>query len=81
MPLFRRANALISQASGSLSRTEKLVDALIADVRDAIEEVKDGVTLELTKTGEGSMLDFFMGRIDTLPIAIRVKLRESLDKK
>lgn len=81
MPLFRRANALISQASGTLSRSEAMFTAIAEDLREAIEEFQDGFSLELGNTGEGSIMDFVTGKISTLPIYIRVKPRESLDKK
>jgi hypothetical protein len=54
--------------------------SFIAALREAslglLEEVADGVTIEITRVSNESILGFFSGKTDKLPIGVRVVFRE-----
>ena len=41
-----------------------------------IEELEDGVDVELERGGDATILDFLRGDADTLPIKLRIKIDE-----
>jgi hypothetical protein len=81
--VFRRVRGLIAHGNQAINNTEALVKALADDVTDLIKDLHDkGLTLELVSTEDGTLFDFAMGKIKTLPVQIRVKIAEdSLDKQ
>lgn len=81
MPIFKRANQLIDNADCQITHLSQLAKAVLADVREAVAEAQDGVTITLHKKGEHSLFDFFMGKCDTLPISAVFTLNEPDDKK
>ena len=86
--IFKRANRLISESSDlvhnadeTVKRLGQLAEAVIQDLKDAVAEASDGVTLTLQKKGENSLFDFFMGKCNTLPVSVVVTLNEPEDQK
>lgn len=73
--LRNRLDSLEAQASQTMSGA----DQLIAAGRALLEEVEDGFTLELVRDGSATIMDFLMGKVDTLPIKVRVCLGEPVD--
>jgi len=49
---------------------------LIAFAKAVLADVEDGFTIKLIRTGEGSVMDFVTGKIDELPIGVRIELEE-----
>lgn len=66
------ANATMGQAQATLGNAQEL----IAFAREVLAEVQDGVTLELVKEGDASIMDFLTGKAAVLPIKVRIKLEE-----
>lgn len=86
--IFKRANRLISESSDlvhnadeTVKRLGLLVEAVLQDIKDAVAECGDGVTFTLQKKGENSLLDFFTGKCNTLPVSVVLTLNEPEDKK
>lgn len=73
---FRRVRNLIGQASQTVSKIDGLAVALAEDIHDFLEDAKDGATITLTNTGEGTVWDFLSGKIKTLPIRVLITLDE-----
>jgi len=78
--MFRRVRGLINQASGAVSRTEQIVQALAQDLHEAVEESVNGFTIEVENTGEGTLFDFLQGKIKVLPLRFRVVIDEKAVK-
>jgi ABC-type phosphate transport system substrate-binding protein len=76
MPLFGRVRGLINQASGAVSRTEQIVQALAQDLHEAVDETVNGFTIEVENTGTGTVIDFLTGKTKTLPLRFKVKIKE-----
>jgi hypothetical protein len=66
--LIANANAKVNQAGGVMQNTNELLDFA--------EEVMDGVTLTVVHQGEGTLMDFFSGKIKELPIGIKLTIDE-----
>jgi hypothetical protein len=52
------------------------MNSLRSTALELIEELEDGITIRITKVGEGSVMDFLMGRLEECPIGLRIDLRE-----
>jgi len=68
---------------GRLDRIENNAQAAVGDARQLIafargliEELGDGIDVELVKTPGVSLLDFFRGDVETLPFKLRIKIDE-----
>lgn len=73
---FGRIRKLIGKADQTLININQLAVVLAEDIHDFLEESKDGATITLTNTGEGTVWDFLSGKIKTLPIRVLVTLDE-----
>lgn len=60
-----QAQAVLAQASHTVSHADGLIDELF-----------DGITLKLVKVGEASIMDFLTGKVDELPLAVRIEVEE-----
>jgi hypothetical protein len=58
---------------GSAQQTMGDAQGVLAVARALLDQLQDGVTIEIVKTGEASLMDFAMGKADTLPICLRLK--------
>jgi len=63
--LRRRLDALQSHAHHTMG----LAEALLADLHD-------GVRLRLVRVGDATLLDFLAGKVDSLPLEIRIDPEE-----
>lgn len=74
--LIANANNTVNQASSEIQRTSSNVNELI-DLADLfVNELMDGVTFTIVRKGEGTLMDFFSGKIDELPISIKLLVDE-----
>jgi hypothetical protein len=55
---------------------ESQASSLMKDVAALIDDVHDSVRVRPVKDGEGSLLDFLMGRIDECPVSFVLEIRE-----
>ena len=78
-----RANALIAQAGDAVSEVEKqaltVLTELLANAvvtmeaaQALLEAIQSGVTVTAVREGEGTIMDFVMGRIDKLPLGLYI---------
>ena len=63
--LRRRLDALQGDAHGTL-----------AVVRDVLLDFQDGISITVVNTGEGTVMDFLLGKTKTLPIKLVVTASE-----
>lgn len=64
-----KANQTMDVAQGVMLRLEAKLDG-------AVDEVLDGIDFELVRKGDASMMDFFTGKVSTLPFSLRIVPRE-----
>ena len=64
-----RLNRLENTATNTMTDSQQLMHAL----QGLVEEIENGVEISLINTGEGTVLDFLLGKIKELPIKIMVK--------
>jgi|CXWL01.1.fsa_nt_gi hypothetical protein len=70
--LVANANAKVNQAGGAINNLNELID--LVDI--FVDELMDGVTFTIVRKGEGSLMDFLNGKIDELPIGIKLLVDE-----
>lgn len=68
--LRSRLDSMQSQASNTMFSAQEAL-ALVKEILKDVEE--DGVEISLIRTGEGTLIDFMMGRISELPIKVQIK--------
>ena len=66
----------LDQLQANANRTMFSAQDLIAFAKVVLADVEDGFTIKLIRTGEGSVMDFVTGKIDELPIGVRIELEE-----
>ena len=66
----------VGKAGQAVQNTAAQANRTLADVRELIGELQDGVTLRFVRVGPNSIMDFVTGRCDELPIGVRVDVRE-----
>jgi hypothetical protein len=71
---MRRLRTLIDHGHASLSDAQ----LALALVRDLISDLQDGIKVKLVRSGDGTVVDFLVGRIDELPLQIVVDPREEV---
>jgi len=66
----------LDQLQANANSTMFSAQDLIAFAKAVLADVEDGFTIKLIRTGEGSVMDFVTGKIDELPIGVRIELEE-----
>jgi hypothetical protein len=74
--LAARLNRLEANAHSTMNQAQSFIAALREASLGLLEEVADGITIEVTKVSDESMWDFFSGKTAKLPIGIRIVLKE-----
>ena len=41
-----------------------------------LEDLQDGVTLQLVRTGDATLMDFLSGKVSELPLSLRLVVEE-----
>ena len=66
-----------------MARLRRRLDALQGDahdtlavVRDVLLDFQDGISITVVNTGEGTVMDFLLGKTKTLPIKLVVTASE-----
>lgn len=65
----KRLDRVENQATKTMTDSQELMHAL----KGLVEEVENGVEITLVNTGEGTVLDFLLGKVKELPIQFKVK--------
>ena len=69
----------LDRLEGNAHATMGQAQFTLAAIREAalglLEELQDGVTIEVKKTG--NLMDFFNGKMDTLPLSLRIVPEET----
>lgn len=78
----RRSGGLrgrLDRLEGNAHATMGQAQGTIAAIREAavglLEDLQDGVTIEIRRTG--SIMDFFQGKTDVLPLSLRIIPQET----
>ena len=92
--MFRRLRGRLDRIEGELHRTaakarETMSEAdrtmlalqteVFGTIKDFILDVQDGVAVHLEREGEGTLIDFAMGKIDKVPIRIMIDISADAD--
>lgn len=73
MGLRARLNRLEGQANQTMFTIQDAAGVL----KELLQEVEDGVEIQLVKAADGSLLDFLSGPAGSaFPVAVRLKLKE-----
>ena len=77
--------ARLNRLEGNAHQTMNQAQSFIAALREAslglLEELSNGVTVEITRVSNESILDFFSGKTEKLPIGIRIIIDEDKEDK
>jgi hypothetical protein len=74
--LAARLNRLEANAHNTMNQAQSFIAALREALLGLLEEISDGITIEVTKVSKESMWDFLTGKTAKLPIGIRIILKE-----
>ncbi len=85
----RRANrgivGRLNRLEGNAHNTMNQAQVLIAAVKEAtlgfIENLSDGITLEVTRVSTSTIWDFFRGKTAKLPIGIKIIFQEETQEE
>ena len=76
----RGLRARLDRLEGNAHQTMNTAQGAISGVREAaeglIEELQDGIDVELVRKPGASVFDFFQGKCDTLPFKLRIVVEE-----
>ena len=73
-----RLDRLEGNAHQTMWTAQQAIQVLREACLGLLEELQDGVTIEVKKTG--NLMDFFSGQTDVLPLSIRIVPREPTDE-
>ena len=68
----------VGKAGQAVQNTAAQANRTLAEVRDFIEELKNGFTIYAIKApgNDNTIMDFVMGRCEELPVAFRIEPKE-----
>lgn len=72
-----RLDRLEGNAHATMGQAQFTLVAIREAAVGLLEDLQDGVTIEIRKTG--NLMDFFSGKTDVLPLAIRIVPEEETD--
>ena len=72
MGLRQRLNRIEANAHHTMSDAQ----LTLAAFKELADELTDGVNFKIVRKGNASLMDFVMGKVDELPIEIRVVPKE-----
>jgi|GEM_PF-1662592 len=70
-----RLDRLENDAHATMGQAQFTLTAIREAALGLLEELQDGVTIEVKKTG--NLMDFFSGKTDTLPLSLRIVPEET----
>jgi len=73
---LRRLRGRLDAMQGDAHQTMAASRVTLEAARALLEEIQDGVQIKLVRVGEGTLVDFFMGRIPELPLRIEIAIEE-----
>ena len=94
MPLFGRLIRRVDHIESELIRTTRMAQTMMSDadrtmleikfevlstLKDFAADLQDGVSFQSERTGEGSIVDFFSGKIDKVPFRLMVDVSADAD--
>ena len=71
-----RLDRLESNAHATINTAQVTIHALREAALGLLEELQDGVEIEIVKRPDASLVDFFQGRSDVLPFSLRIVIKE-----
>jgi len=74
--MFRRLKQQASATIGHAHATMSDAQALLAFARDFLADVADGVEFSIVRTGDATVKDFLEGKVDELPLKLKMKVDE-----
>lgn len=66
------AHATMGQAQGTIAAIREAAVGLL-------EDLQDGFTVHLVRTGDATLMDFLTGKVSELPLSLRVVAEEEAD--
>ena len=78
---FRRLRGRLDGLESGAHQTMWDSRQLLAALKDLVEDVHDGVNIQLVRQGSGSFLDFFRGKYNTLNFQVRIAIEEPPNKE
>jgi hypothetical protein len=72
MGLRARLDRIENNAHSTMGEAKQM----IAFAKGLIEEIGDGVDIELVREGEDTIMDFIQGKTNVLPFRLRLKIDE-----
>jgi len=76
---LRRLRGRLDAMQGDAHQTMAASRVTLEAAKALLEEIQDGVQIKLIRVGKGTLVDFFMGRIDELPLRIEIAIEEEED--
>lgn len=71
----------LDRLEGNAHATMGQAQATISAIREAavglLEDLQDGVTLQLVRTGDATLMDFLSGKVSELPLSLRLVAEEA----
>lgn len=72
MGLRRRLDQLQYNANQTMFSAQEVLDFAKA----ILAEIEDGVKISLIKEGDATIMDFILGKVDELPIKLKIDVNE-----
>jgi hypothetical protein len=76
----RGLRARLDRLEGNAHATMNTAQGAISGVREAaeglLEELQDGIDIELVRKPGASLMDFIQGKADALPFSLRIVIKE-----
>jgi hypothetical protein len=57
-------------------RMEGQASRMMSEIVDLVDEVQDDIRIRFVKDGEGTIMDFLLGKQDECPVCLKVQIEE-----
>jgi len=74
--LRKRLDGLEGHAHSTMSSADAKIERVAGLVEDFILDLQDGMGITLERTGEDSIYDFLIGKVDKLPLKVVIDISE-----
>ena len=71
-----RMDRLEGNAHATMGQAQFTLKAIREAAVGLLEDLQDGVTIQLVRTGEATLMDFLSGKVKELPLSLRLVIEE-----
>ena len=71
-----RLDRLEGNAHATMGTAKDSINLVREAVLGLLDELQDGIDIEIIKRPGASLMDFFQGKTDTLPFSLRIVVKE-----